>query len=98
MASRGGCAPACRPSTTGPRTPKPCCAGASVLGQRLPLASGPEYVKDGVEHLAHLHRPRTPAAIGRPDQGATSAHSAPVRSLGNAIRADPLPHDALAST
>jgi hypothetical protein len=51
----------------------------------------PEHIEDGVEHLAQVYRPRTPAAFGRPDQRrnqrpfgigqiARVAQSAPIRS------------------
>src|SRR3954452_1692862 len=39
-----------------------------VLRERLPLAAGPEHVEDRVQHLADVHRPRTPTALGRADQ------------------------------
>src|SRR5687767_8845655 len=66
-------------------------ARREVLWQGLPLAPRPEHIEDGVEHLAHVDRPRTPAAFGRPDQRrnqrpfcigqiARVAQSVPIRS------------------
>jgi hypothetical protein len=41
-----------------------------ILGQRLPLAAGPQHVEDPVEHLAHVHRPSAPAVPAWRDHGA----------------------------
>src|SRR3954465_3171352 len=32
-----------------------------ILGQRLPLAAGPQHVEDPVQNLAHVPRPSAPA-------------------------------------
>src|SRR4051812_21332879 len=44
-------------------------ARREVFRQRLPLAPRPEDIEDRVQDLADIHRPRTPAAFGRSDQG-----------------------------
>ena len=39
--------------------------GRQVLGQGLPLATGPQDVENPVQHLAHIHRPSPPAMSRR---------------------------------
>ena len=43
-------------------------ARRQILRECLPLTACPEHVKDGVEHLTNVHRPRSPAALGGADQ------------------------------
>ena len=40
-----------------------------ILGQGAPLAAGRQDVEEPVQHLAHVHRAPTAAALGRRDEG-----------------------------
>src|SRR5262249_30343871 len=42
--------------------------GQEVVRQVVPRHPRPRLVEQGVEHHAHVHRPRPPAVLGRPDQ------------------------------
>src|SRR3712207_8840567 len=42
-------------------------ARRQVFWERLPPAPRPEHVDDRIQDLTHVHRPRTPAAFGRPE-------------------------------
>src|SRR5829696_5609683 len=76
-------------------------AGRQILRQRLPLAPGPEHIKDRVEDLTNVHRSRAAAALGRTDQ---RSHQRPfgVRQITLVTQAAPvgrrsmfrLPHEA----